>query len=381
MGERRIHVWVQEFQDRPFLVLQWHDPGTGKRRSKATDTADPKRAEDLRADFEADLNNGRYQEASKLDWHRFRDLFEAEYLAGLRERTREKYKTVLDVFEEIISPDKLRTVTERTVSLFVQGMRQRKRPSGKVGLAPMTIKNYLIATPRPPRWPRACRSLAPMTIKNYLIALKTALAWATSQGMILAVPTFPKIKVPKKKPQPIPAGDFEKLLAIAPDDLWKTFLLCGWWGGMRLSEARCLRWDRDDTQPWLDLDNNRIILPAVFAKSDEDQWVPLHPVLREALESLPRVGALVFPFRSTKGGGPLSRNGITNRVIFMAQKAGIKLSMHRLRKGFGCRVAKQLGKGNAPILHRLMRHSSMQVTMDYYASVDDALQDSIKGLT
>ena len=65
----------------------------------------------------------------------------------------------------------------------------------------------------------------------------------------------------------------------------------------------------------------------------------------------------------------------------MAKKAGVKLSMHRLRKGFGCRVAKQLGKGNAPIRHTLMRHSSMQVTMDFYASVDDALQEAISVLT
>jgi hypothetical protein len=55
--------------------------------------------------------------------------------------------------------------------------------------------------------------------------------------------------------------------------------------------------------------------------------------------------------------------------------------MHSLRKGFGCRVAKQLGKGNAPILHSLMRHPSMQITMDFYASVDDALQEAIRGLT
>jgi integrase len=76
----------------------------------------------------------------------------------------------------------------------------------------------------------------------------------------------------------------------------------------------------------------------------------------------------------------LSRNGITSRILDIAERAGVKLSMHRLRKGFGCRVAKQLGKGNAPILHTLMRHSSMQITMDYYASVDDALQDAIKDL-
>jgi integrase len=142
-----------------------------------------------------------------------------------------------------------------------------------------------------------------------------------------------------------------------------------------------LRWDHSDEYPWLDLPTNRIVLPAEFAKSEEDQWAPLHPTLRKALEELPRTSDKVFPFRSRRGGGPLTRNGITNRVLDMAKQAGVRLSMHRLRKGFGCRVAKQLGKGNAPILHSLMRHSSMQITMDFYASVDDALQDAIATLT
>src|SRR5262249_47437443 len=174
---------------------------------------------------------------------------------------------------------------------------------------------------------------------------------------------------------------FERLLAKTPDELWRTFLLCGWWAGLRLSEARNLRWEWSETMPWIDFDNNRIVLPAVFAKSAEDQWAPLHPVLREALESLPRTHALVFPFYSRYTGRPLSRNGVTSRIRKMARRAGVRLSMHLLRKGFGCRVAKQLGKGNAPILHSLMRHSSMQVTMDFYASVDDALQEAIHNLT
>ena len=55
--------------------------------------------------------------------------------------------------------------------------------------------------------------------------------------------------------------------------------------------------------------------------------------------------------------------------------------MHQLQKGFGCRVAKNLGRGNAPILHRRMRHSSMQITMDYYTSVDDVLHNAIAELT
>jgi integrase len=263
---------------------------------------------------------------------------------------------VVDVFEEEANPQRLRDVTTARLYAFVRGLRQRKRPQGKVGLAPHSIRNYLIA-------------------------IKTALAFAVRKKLLPEMPEFPKIQVPKKKPQPIPAESFERLLDKAPDDLWRAYLLCGWWGGLRLSEALYLEWEPSEEAPWLDFKGNRIVLPAVFVKAKEDQWVPLHPVLRVALEDLPRTDRRVFPFRSRKGGGSLSRNGVTNRVLDMAKQAGVKLSMHRLRKGFGCRAAKMLGKGGAAMLHELMRHSSMQVTMDYYASVGDALQETIKGLT
>jgi integrase len=355
MVEKRITVWVQRRKDRLLFSLEWIDPETGRRKSKSAGTDDLKEAEQKRGDLEADLNNGRYQEVSKLAWDRFRQIFQDEYLPGLRERTREKYNTVLDVFEDIINPDRLRSISERTISAFVRGLRERKRPRGKVGLAPMSIKNYLIS-------------------------LKTSLSRAVEQKLLSSLPKFPTIHVPKKKPQPVPAESFERLLAKATDDLWHAYLLCGWWGGLRLSEVLFLEWEPSEEQPWVDLPNNRIVLPAVFAKSAQDQWVPLYPVLREALEKLPRNSRRVFPFRSQRTGGPLTRNGVTNRVLTMAKQAGVKLSMHRLRKGFGCRAAKMLGKGGAAMLHELMRHSSMQVTMDYYASVDDALQDAIRNL-
>jgi integrase len=352
---KKIIVWVQRFPGRNTLALQWHDPETGKRKTRSAETGDDKKADERRADLEYQLNKGLYEEPSSLNWEAFRQKFTDEYLGGLRARTKEKYDTVLDVFEEICSPAKLGRVTERTVSAFVTGMQQRKLRQ-KTGLAP---------------WTR----------KNYLVALKTALNWAKSQKLIAEVPDFPKVKVPKKKPQPIPTESFEKLLDKAPDHTWRAFLLCGWHCGLRLSEAKELRWEPSEDFPWLDFEGNKIVLPAVFAKSDEDQWVPIHPVLREALEELPRTDGKVFPFRSRKGGGPLNRNAITNRVRFLAQKAGVRLCMHKLRKGFGCRIAKQLGRGDAPVLHRLMRHSTMQISLDYYASVDDALQDKIKELT
>src|SRR5262245_34184988 len=188
MAEDRITVYVLRPKDRPTLQLQWVDPDTGARRTKSAGTDDPAAAQRAAADLEYQLNNGLYQEASRLDWQRFRELFEAEYLAGLRDKTRLKYTTVLDVFEQIISPAKLRGVNERTISLFVKGMRERKTRKRTVGLAPMTIRNYLVA-------------------------LKTALGWAVDQKLLPSLPAFPGIQVPKKKPQPIPAESFERLLA------------------------------------------------------------------------------------------------------------------------------------------------------------------------
>lgn len=123
---------------------------------------------------------------------------------------------------------------------------------------------------------------------------------------------FPTTKVPQKKAQPIPGESFERLLAKAPDDFWRAFLLCGWWAGPRQSEARERRWEPSDEWPWIDFERTRILLPVVFAKSAQDQRVPLYPVLRKALAELPRTSELVFPFWSRQGGGRLSCHGIFN---------------------------------------------------------------------
>jgi integrase len=219
-----VKVWVQEFKGRKFLYLQWHDPHTGERKTRTAETADPEAAEKQRANLEYELNHGLYAVESKMSWEQFREMFEEEYAGGLRERSREKFGCVFDVFEALAAPKKLRAVTERTLSAFVTALRTRKRRGGGSGLAPITIKNYLIA-------------------------LKTALGWAVQQKLLPALPAFPAVKVPKKKPQPVPTEAFERLLEYAPDDHWRAFLLCGWWAGLRLSEALHLRRARNDKRP------------------------------------------------------------------------------------------------------------------------------------
>src|SRR5262249_21958929 len=137
---------------------------------------------------------------------------------------------------------------------------------------------------------RGRERMAPSTVAARLKDLRSALGWALSQKLIAEVPEFPKVKVPKKLPAPVAAEAFQRLLAKAPDLQLRAYLLCGWLAGLRLSEAYHLEWEPSDKAPWVDLARDRIWLPADFAKAGADQWVPLDPQLREALEALPRQG-------------------------------------------------------------------------------------------
>jgi integrase len=349
MPDKRVTVWVQRFKDRPTLMLQWIDPDTGKRKSKNAKTADPKKAEDARVDLESDLNNGRYQEASRMTWERFRELFEAEYVANCRENTRLNYQATFDLFEQVCGHKQLRAITERTISAF------------KAGLLKIPTRG------RP--------GMLPSSVKVRLQFLHTALAWAAEQGLLLKCPRFPVVKVPEKLPQPVPVEAFERLLAKAPDLNMQAFLLTAWLAGLRREEACRLEWEKNDQAPYLDLAASKIVLPAEMVKAGRDQWVPIDPALRDVLAQLPRHGRKVFRFVDTDG-EPISASAVGDRVCRLAKVAGVKLTYHTLRKGFGCRYA---GKVPAQVLQKLMRHASIRTTMAYYVNVDEAVMEAVLG--
>jgi integrase len=126
----------------------------------------------------------------------------------------------------------------------------------------------------------------------------------------------------------------------------------------------------------MDLARDRIVLPARVVKGKKDQWVPLDPQLREALLALPRHGKKVFRFISQRTKQPLDASGMPDRVVCLAKKAGVRLTMRTLRKGFGCRYA---GKVPAQVLQNLMRHRNIRTTMGYHANVDAAVMEAVLG--
>jgi integrase len=348
--QKRIVVWVQHFADREYLMLQWYDPDTGKRKSKSAQTNNPLQAEQKRKDLEYELNHGLYQETSRMSWEKFRELFETEYFPGCRPDTQRVFTTVFDHFERLCNLTSLRSITERTISRFAADL--RKQP-GRLDKA----------------------SWSPWTVKVRLQFLRTALNWAAEQKLIRQCPAFPEVRAPKTKPRPVPAEPIEKLLAKADDQL-RAYLLCGWLAGLRRKEALLLEWQETDAAPWVDFARKRIWLPAGFVKGVEDQWVPLDPELQEVLQALPRRGRRVFHFESKATGEPLTLSGISLMINKLARAAGVKLSMKTLRKAFGSRYA---GRVPAQVLQKLMRHANISTTMDYYANIDQAVEDAVLG--
>src|SRR5262249_44518738 len=107
----------------------------------------------------------------------------------------------------------------------------------------------------------------------------------------------PAVDRPRKRNvRKIVAEQFERLLEKAPNEHWRLLLLLAWYTGMRRCEMLDFTWD-NEKMPRVDLRQRRIWLPAAYNKSDEDQWLPIHPELLDVLNAVedPRAGYL-FPF-------------------------------------------------------------------------------------
>lgn len=333
------------FADREALQLQWRDQATGKKRTRSAGTADPATAEARRVDLEADLNAGRCQDTTRLTWLAFRQRFETEYLSGLRWNTRRCHGRTLDLFGELAAPTTLQAVTPALLSRFAALLRSRGQ--------------------------------LPSTVSLRLRQIHVALAWAVRQELLAKVPPFPFVRVSRRRPAAVPAELFERLLAAEDEPAFRAYLLCGWLAGMRTAEARELAWDSTDSAPWLDLERNRIWFPAAACKGAEDSWVPLDPQLRAALDSLPRSAPTVFDLADRRG-QRASAHSLGHRVVLLARKAGVRLTMRSLRKGFVSRYAERFP---AQVVQRLARHSSITTTMAYYANIDRAVEQAVSGNT
>ncbi len=376
---QEIKVTVVEFSDRKCFQMQYRCPLTGKKKTKSTEIERDgskrarREAERAAGEWEKQLREGRYQDASKISWGDFRERYENEYLSSLAESTDAKVQGVFNSIESIISPARLRDLSAERLSHFQSKLREN--------------------------------GLAESTIASMLAHLRAALNWAAKMGMLPKAPTIERPKRAKgskmMKGRPITLEEFERMLDKLPDvvtkelkddatdldeqqrqaaiDSWTFYLRGLWTSGLRLGESLSLDWERPDRLR-VDMDGKRPMLhiPAALEKGHQDRLLPMAPEFAELLESVPvedRRGPVFKPV--TRRGKRPSEWWASRLVADVGKKAGVKVdqrtkggklvvkyaSAHDLRRSFGARWAPRV---MPQVLMELMRHESIETTLKFY---------------
>ncbi|MEM9351791.1 MAG: tyrosine-type recombinase/integrase [Planctomycetota bacterium] len=343
-------------KDKPFLVLRWIDPETGKTRERQTGTRRRREAERFAADLESQLASGTL-DAGEMPWDRFRVRYQDEHLAGLSSDYQGQWRTAANWLEKLHGPQliRLKDLDASMLSRFQAGLRNEGLPA--------------------------------TTIKSYLRPLRAALRWAERLELIAEAPrvTMPKGGKGRSKQmrsRPVTGEEFERIVAAVPRvrkhdaARWQRFLWGLWESGFRVSELLRLSWDPEgllyvDTQ-------HPIPLVRIYAeghKRRNDQFQPITPEFWRLIETSPESRrGFVFSLPNRSGAQMSGKRVI--RVIGDVGRAARVVTDHETgkhatshdigRRPFTRRLMRVLSQAEAA---EWMRHQSPETTMAYYHQV------------
>lgn len=377
----RVRVTSYRRSGRKFYYVHWFDPVTGRRCSQSTGETVKREADRFAAKLEVEINEGRYHKHLRTTWQEFRERYEDEVLSGQTENSQKSSASALNTVERLIDPKYLAGLDEEQISRITTALRKEH--------------------------------LSEATIQSYLIRLQAALNWAKGQKLIRNVPTIvmPTRSGPKAKGRAVTTEEFERMLAAIPAvvlpperrkadpadwkphelatiDSWRFLLRGLFWGGLRLGEAIALDW-WDDTAWCVDLSGRRPMfrVRADHEKGNRERLLPMAPEFFELINRVPdgkRVGRVFNPIprASLPAGERMNMDSVSKAISRIGEKSGVRVahkkerddegkpvtvpryaSAHDLRRAFGFRWSLRVMPA---VLQQLMRHESIQTTMEYY---------------
>jgi len=332
---------------------------TGERRKRDADRVTPQLVEKIIA--------GDDEAREVLTFSEFVERYEREELATQRKSTRDNMRSIINRIKRDIKPSLIKSITAAKCSHF---------------RALMIEEN-----------------LSMFSVARNLSGLRKLLNWAHQMEYIDSVP---HIRIPKKedlvrqKGRAISTEEFERILKKIPDEVgedraaaWERDLRLLWLSGLRLAEAGRLDWNEGSFCLDLESRQPRFVIRPDGQKNKKASRHPMTPDFFEALISetpLDRRIGPVFWFVARDTEMSVSAHTAGKVISAIGELAGVKAgkgrggktryaSAHDYRRSFGTRWSRIVEPEE---LRRLMRHKSIDTTLDFYVDgIDDDLAENV----
>lgn len=195
------------------------------------------------------------------------------------------------------------------------------------------------------------------TINKELHYFSGFLKWAARENFIPAR-TFRIETLPHKRPVPMVLSP-EEILAIiqATEPFYRAFFLCLYTLGLRMNEARQLKWEDIDF-------HSRSV--RIQQKGGSWKLLPLPEWTADAIREIPQVEGSPFVFVSRRSGKPVSN--VTKAIARACKKAGITRHVHPHL--FRHSIATHLmgGNINLRVIQKFLGHAQVGTT-EWYTHV------------
>jgi integrase/recombinase XerD len=180
-----------------------------------------------------------------------------------------------------------------------------------------------------------------------------------------------RVKDPRREARPITDAHLEALLVSRKHWRTQVMALLGAFQGLRASEIAAVRGEDVDTVAGLFF---------VIGKGGTRVTMPLHPLVAQAADRMPRAGYW-FPAHEYTGRGDthIHGNSVSSILSDAMRRAGIPGgTAHRLRHWYGTSLVK--GGTNLRAVQQLLRHASLATTERYVRVEEQAKVDGIARL-
>jgi integrase len=250
----------------------------------------------------------------------------------------------------------VRTVTESMITL-----RRLEKVSGRPAesVPALAISRFLGGD-----------NLGPRARYTYHVQLAGFYRWlADHDGGANTMAQIPRPRLPRSVPRPITTDQLMALLEIRMHRRTRVMILLAAFAGLRAHEIAKVK-GQD-----VDIDARTL---HVIGKGGHAATIPLHPLLVEAAESMPRRGWW-FPGNSRRPGQHILSRGVIDAISDACRRAGIPGgTAHRLRHWFGTTL---VATGtDLRTTQSLLRHSNLASTAIYTQVFDERRVEAIDRL-